>query len=113
MGINTLLEDVLPVTSDVRRQELSRRIALIIVLDRSGSMGSGAGVSKLEIAKEAAIEAMQMLHPEDDFGLLAFDTDYSWVVPFGKLGQSEGKERLIRSLQASGGKPAQSYGCGP
>lgn len=100
---NTLLEDVLPVTSDVRRQELSRRIALIIVLDRSGSMGSGAGVSKLEIAKEAAIEAMQMLHPEDDFGLLAFDTDYSWVVPFGKLGQSEGKERLIRSLQASGG----------
>ena len=22
-----------------------------------------------------------MLHPEDDFGLLAFDTDYSWVVP--------------------------------
>lgn len=100
---NTLLEDVLPVTSDVRRQELSRRIALVIVLDRSGSMGSGIGLPKLAIAKEAAIEAMKLLHPEDDFGLLAFDSDYSWVVPLERLGETESKERLIRSVQASGG----------
>lgn len=100
---NSLLEDVLPVTSDVRRQELSRRIALIIVLDRSGSMGQGVGRPKLDIAKEAAIEAMNMLHPDDEFGLIAFDADYSWVVPFGRLGETESNALIIRSVQAGGG----------
>jgi uncharacterized membrane protein len=100
---NTFLEEVLPVTSDVRRQELSRRIALAIVLDRSGSMGTGMGRSKLDIAKEAAIEAMGLLHPEDEFGLLAFDRNSSWAVPLDRLGECQPKEDLIRAIQASGG----------
>ena len=100
---NTFLEEVLPVTSDVRRQELSRRIALVIVLDRSGSMGTGLGRSKLDIAKEAAIEAMGLLHPEDEFGLLAFDRVSSWAVPLDRLGEREAKEALIRAIQSSGG----------
>lgn len=100
---NTFLEEVLPVTSDVRRQELSRRIALAIVLDRSGSMGTGLGRSKLDIAKEAAIEAMGLLHPEDEFGLLAFDRNSSWAVPLDRLGDRQPKEELIRAIQASGG----------
>ena len=100
---NSFLEEVLPVTSDVRRQELSRRIALAIVLDRSGSMGTGMGRSKLDIAKEAAIEAMGLLHPEDEFGLLAFDRNSSWAVPLDRLGECQPKEDLIRAIQASGG----------
>lgn len=100
---NTFLEEVLPVTSDVRRQELSRRIALVLVLDRSGSMSQGTGRPKLDIAKEAAIEAMELLHPEDDFGLLAFDQQSEWAVPLGRLGETEEKAELIRAIKASGG----------
>ena len=47
------------------------------MIDVSGSMGdpAGGGRSKLELAKEAAIDSLSLFAPDDDVGLWVFTTD--------------------------------------
>jgi len=66
---NTLFEDIAPVTFDMQRQRDTPSLAVMLVIDRSGSM-SGA---RLEMAKEAARAVVDMLAPQDSIGVLTFD----------------------------------------
>jgi Mg-chelatase subunit ChlD len=49
-------------------------------------MASARGVSKFDMAKEAAILATEALREEDRVGVLAFDDKQEWVVDFQTLG---------------------------
>jgi Ca-activated chloride channel family protein len=67
----TLLErKVLPVRFDVARKEDIPSLALMLVIDRSGSMSG----PKLELAKEAARATLDVLQPSDKLGIIAFDS---------------------------------------
>ena len=73
---NRLLEDVLPVSSDSPLTKERGDMALMLLIDRSGSMDeSSGGVSKMAMAREAAIQAIGALKPNDQIGVIAFDTD--------------------------------------
>ena len=86
---NTPLETLLPVEMRLKDMEDVPNLGMIVVLDRSGSMTSGSyGISKLELAKEAVIRAVDALSPEDTFGVIAFDDGFDWAVPFAALGGS-------------------------
>ena len=86
---NTPLETLLPVEMRLKDMEDVPNLGMIIVLDRSGSMTGGSyGVSKLELAKEAVIRAVDALSPEDTFGVIAFDDGFDWAVHFSTLGKS-------------------------
>jgi len=54
-----------------------------MVIDRSGSMRSSVdrGVNKLDVAKEAVMEAVEILNPFYRVGIIAFDTDFFFAVP--------------------------------
>jgi hypothetical protein len=70
----TPLEDMLPVRMDLRGKSVSASVALMLVVDVSGSMGGGpGGASKMDLAKEAAIAAVELLGEYDQVGVLAFD----------------------------------------
>ena len=100
-----LLEEMLPVSSNVPLTRDRVDMALLLIVDRSGSMDdSRQGVNKMAMAREAAAQAVQMLRPEDQIGILVFDTDPQWVVPVEKVGdrQQELRSRINR-IQASGG----------
>ena len=57
-------------------------IALFLVIDKSGSMDLyRSDVSKMAMAREAAIRSMEALRPNDTLGVLAFDNRLSWAVP--------------------------------
>ena len=62
---DTPLEEVLPVFSQVPEREETGKVALGLVIDKSGSMsGAGSdGVSKVEMAKEAAHLSLEELKP--------------------------------------------------
>jgi Ca-activated chloride channel homolog len=67
----TLLErNVLPVRFDVARKEDIPSLALMLVIDRSGSMSG----PKIELAKEAARATLDVLQPSDKLGIIAFDS---------------------------------------
>lgn len=102
---STPLEEMLPVSSNVPLWRERGDMALILVVDRSGSMDdSSQGVSKIGMAREAAIQATEVLKPEDQIGVIAFDTEPQWIVPIQKVGDNLNSIRSrIASLEANGG----------
>ena len=77
----TTLEDVLPVLAQPPEKREGAQIALVLVIDRSASMGlDSGGVTRLGMAKEAAILTASALKPDDILGVMAFDHDSHWLV---------------------------------
>ena len=79
-------------------------LALMLIIDKSGSMGSGQyGVSKIELAKEAAIKALDSLKIKDKIGVIAFDDSTERVVKLRNTDDREKIKELIGTLRAEGG----------
>jgi Ca-activated chloride channel family protein len=80
--------------------EQRKEARVLLVLDVSGSMGelAGSGDTKLDLAKEAAITALDDFKSTDDVGLWVFTTDlfgtpdpnYSVLVPVSEIGEQGG-----------------------
>jgi uncharacterized membrane protein len=82
----TELEQMLPVTVKVTDGSQRPRVALLLVIDHSGSMTYNSdGVSKLDMAKEAAKLALTALADGDEIGVLAFNDRQQWVVPMTEI----------------------------
>ena len=86
---------------------------VLLVIDTSGSMGApaGGGATKLELAKSAALKALDQFGPKDDVALWSFSTPingsglpYRELVPFRPIAQAKPLLRQqISLLQADGG----------
>lgn len=98
-------EELLPVSYLAPEPYQIPGLALVFVMDRSGSMGdpAGRGIPKIEILKRAALRSLEVLDQDDWVGLIAFDTDYSWIVPLRPLGDGRQFSTSIQSLTANGG----------
>jgi Ca-activated chloride channel homolog len=70
------IEKILPITFDAKRPH--RSVAMIVVLDKSGSMGG----PDFAFTKEAAQAPLEVLADTDSFGVLAFDSSFFWASPF-------------------------------
>jgi uncharacterized membrane protein len=83
---DTPLADLLPVTLEPPPREERPPVALLLVIDHSGSMmEQSEPATKLAMAKEAAIRATEILGPQDLIGVLMFDNEYQWVIPFQRV----------------------------
>ncbi len=71
----TTIEEILPVRSDFEKEKEKPSLAMILVIDKSGSMGG----EKIEMAKEAAKSAVELLGPNDKVGVVAFEGETFWV----------------------------------
>jgi len=101
----TPVEETLPVTMEARQKVEIPSLAVVLVIDRSGSMETSVDTrfSKLDLAKEAAQLVVELLDERNEVGVIAFDTAWSWVVP---MGAAKDKDRIIReiaSIKAGGG----------
>ncbi|WP_047152467.1 VWA domain-containing protein [Aneurinibacillus tyrosinisolvens] len=100
----TPIEEALPVEMDLKGKEELPSLGLTLVIDKSGSMASGmGGPNKMELAKEAANRATEMLNSKDQVSVVAFDST-PWTVveptPVTKLSDIQEK---IGSIYADGG----------
>src|SRR5215471_17665819 len=102
----TTLEDMLPVLAQPPEKREGAQIALVLVIDRSASMGlDNGGVTRLGMAKEAAILTASALKPDDILGVMAFDRQNHWLVRPDTL-QHVSPQTIsddISSLTAEGG----------
>ena len=91
------LDEMLPVSSRPPERPERSSVALFLVLDKSGSMASAWSneASKLAMAREAAIQAVGLLQPGDVIGIVAFDSEYQWIVPTTRIESAD----TIRSIQ--------------
>jgi Mg-chelatase subunit ChlD len=100
----TPLERILPVDMRPPARLETPHIALLFVIDKSGSMGAGAeGGTKLDLAKAAAIAAADIMNPTDQVGILAFDANWDWALPFRQVGKGEWLTSGLAGLQSDGG----------
>lgn len=106
--LDTPLDDLLPVRSSVRSHRDQGRVALLLVMDTSGSMADDVyheGTTKIDMAKQAAILSAQQLSPRDQVGILTFDSNRHWVLPLtGVLGMgATAIQDRLAPLLADGG----------
>ena len=113
---DTPIEETLPVDMGVKDQQKQPDVALVVVIDKSGSMdachcnsfdrgaGGGAGIAgvrKVDIGKEAILRAAAAMTARDQLGVVAFDESAHWVVqtqPLGGIGDLRGSIGGIQPL---------------
>jgi uncharacterized membrane protein len=111
----TPLEETLPVDMGVRDRQKQPDIALVVVIDQSGSMaachcntfgqagGAGiAGVQKVDIGKEAILRAAAALTERDEIGVVAFNEAAHWVVRTQPLGEVDDLQGAISGIRPDG-----------
>ena len=95
----TPIEEILPVTFEVKKRDREPTVAMMIVLDKSGSMGG----KKIELAKEASKAAVEMLSESHLVGVVAFDNKFYLPV---RLQAAKHKEKILQAIGtiAAGGE---------
>ncbi|MEJ2759069.1 MAG: VWA domain-containing protein, partial [Anaerolineales bacterium] len=115
--LRTPIEEILPVNMDVRSKELTANLALILAIDKSGSMGRchcddpdlnqtytrrEVGQPKVDIAKEAVMRSASALGSEDYLGVVAFDESANWALEANHLPSYNAIENAIGGITANG-----------
>jgi Ca-activated chloride channel homolog len=95
----TTLEEILPVRSDFEKEKEKPSLAMMLVIDKSGSMGG----EKIEMAKEAARAAVELMGPSDKVGVLAFEGENFWVSELHPCTDKGFILDRIAGLEAGGG----------
>ncbi len=95
----TALEEILPVRSDFEKEKEKPSLAMVLVIDKSGSMGG----EKIELAKEAAKSAIELLGPNDKVGVIAFEGDVFWVSEIHPCNDKGFVLDRVSTIEAGGG----------
>lgn len=100
----TPLEAALPVDMQIKDEQRRPSLAIVFIIDHSGSMSeTSGGVNKLELAKEAAARSVDLLFPTDRVGVIEFDDAAAWVVPMTELNNPAAVKAAIGSIRIGGG----------
>ncbi|RYZ05399.1 MAG: VWA domain-containing protein [Myxococcales bacterium] len=100
----TPLEEVSPVSFDVKQERKRASLAEVIVVDYSGSMGAAVGArTKLDLANEAAVRSMSLLGAGDRLGVMHVDTAVAWTIPLGEIKDRAQMEKAVRAVGVGGG----------
>ncbi len=100
------IEDILPVKLDVADDLVIPAVAVVLVLDSSGSMRNkvmGSSRSQQAVANDAAAGAIDILDEKDLIGVVSFSNTARRVVRIGPNDQPETTRSQIASISSSGG----------
>jgi Ca-activated chloride channel homolog len=95
----TVLEELLPVSGDFEKEQEKPSLAMVLVMDKSGSMSG----EKLEMAKEAARGAVELLGPKDQLGIIGFDGAPYWISELGSVADKVAIVEPLSRMEAAGG----------
>jgi uncharacterized membrane protein len=93
------LENLLPVEMVAPSEREEPPVALVLLIDRSGSMTG----EKLDFAKQAALRVIDTLGAHDKLGVMAFDAKFEWILPLGPIEDKDRVKATVGSLGAGGG----------
>lgn len=100
------IEQILPVKLDVPDDVVIPAVAVVMVLDSSGSMRRsvlGSLKSQQEIANDSAAAAFEVLDENDLIGVVSFSNSAREVVPIGPNNRPDDTRVRIESISSGGG----------
>ncbi|MBK9385567.1 MAG: VWA domain-containing protein [Planctomycetes bacterium] len=99
------LDPVLPVSMELEKDRQGFGLALICLLDSSGSMSSKveSGRTKMSLAAEGAVAALSLLGRLDAGGAMLVDTAAEEILPMAPMISREAELERLAAAQSSGG----------
>ncbi len=99
------LEKIMPVSMELRREHRKLALAIVVALDRSGSMSmsAGGGKTKMDLANLGTAEVVKLLSPLDEIGVVAVDSSPHVIVDLTPVTDPKGIRRKILKIGSMGG----------
>jgi len=93
------IDNLLPVSMELKNEHRKLSVAMAIVMDRSGSMAmsAGGGKTKMDMANTGAARAVELLGQMDQVCVFAVDSEPHKIVPLIDL--KEHKDTVIRKIR--------------
>ncbi|QDT71700.1 VWA domain-containing protein [Lacipirellula limnantheis] len=95
----TPVEEVLPLVSRFEKEKEKPSLAMVLVIDKSGSMDG----LPIQLARQAAKSAVELLSARDSIAVIGFDDQAQVVCDMTSAADAESVQAAIDSLQAGGG----------
>ncbi len=101
----TPVDEVLPVSMELRDEHRTQGVAMAIVMDRSGSMSApvSGGMTKMDLANLGAVAAIELLSEIDCVAVIAVDERPTVIQPLTPVKIIEPLVERVRSIEAGGG----------
>ena len=96
---NTPVEEVLPLTSRYEKEKQQPSVAMVLVIDKSGSMQG----MPIELARQAAKASVDLLGGQDHIGVVGFDGQAFVVSPMRSTAEASAVKDAINTLASGGG----------
>ncbi|MGH8023402.1 MAG: VWA domain-containing protein, partial [Limisphaerales bacterium] len=99
------LDPVLPISMELRKEVRKMSVAVVVALDRSGSMAmpAGGGREKIDLADLGTVQVLDLLSPMDEFGVFAVDTTAHEIVPLDTVEHNVSYRGKILAIDSEGG----------
>jgi uncharacterized membrane protein len=99
------LDDTIPVSMEMREEHRKNRMALVVALDRSGSMAVPVKGSqtKMDLANMGTAECVNMLSAGDSISVIAVDSQPHVVQPMIDLADKAPIISKIKNIESMGG----------
>ena len=99
------LDPYLPVSMELKNEHRKLSLAMVVALDRSGSMAApvGDGRTKMDLANEGTCAAIETLGPYDEVGVIAVDSSPHVISPLVSASEQERVCGDVRRIQSMGG----------
>lgn len=102
----TPLEETLPIEMTIKDKERMPPLAIVFVIDKSGSMDMAASTGaprKIDLAKEAVIRSLELLNDGDQVGVIGFEESAKWVWPLAPLADIGAVQKQVMTMRGGGG----------
>lgn len=100
------IDELIPVSMELKEEHKKLAVAMAIVMDRSGSMSANVGgnLSKMDLANAGVAEAANLLGEADLLTVFAVDSAPHKVIPLTQVGGNRSEiQRRARSIESTGG----------
>ncbi len=99
------IDEILPVSMELREEHRKTQIAIAIALDRSGSMSMpvAGGKTKMDLANLGTAECVKLLSPGDSVAVIAVDSAPHIIQPLTSVEDKTAIISRIKKIESMGG----------
>jgi Mg-chelatase subunit ChlD len=101
----SVIDPYLPVSMEIKNEHRKLSLAMVVALDRSGSMAApvGEGRAKMDLANLGTCAAIETLSPYDEVGVIAVDSSAHEVTPLVTAEDTATICQSVRMIRSMGG----------